>query len=107
MYKESIYVSLLHEGYSISNRKLLRDLLNFNSLALITYSLKNKTSSEKVRFSYALYGRKKINGLLHKIHGTEVGKGTILVPIDKLEVIRDLFKQWNVKHKEQRVVIFR
>ena len=106
IYKESVYVSLLHEGYSISNKKLLKDMLNFKSLILITYSLQDKKPSDKVRFSYALYGRKK-DGLLHKIHGIEVGRGAILIPTDKLELIRDLFKQWNIRQKEQRVIIFR
>jgi len=106
IYKEPLYASLLHEGYSIHNRKALREMLKFESFILLTYSLKDKKPSDKVRFSYALYGRKK-DGILHKIHGKEVGKGTVMVPIDKIEIIRELFRQWNVKCTEQRVVLFK
>ena len=59
-----------------------------------------------MRFSYALYGRKKGKGFLRKIGGKEVGKGSIFVPVAKQELASDFFKQWNVSFNEQRISIF-
>ena len=106
IYTQKVYVSLLHEGFSIKHNKFLNELIGFKSLMLITYNLTNKSSSDKVRFSYALYGRKKGEGLLKSLKGKEVGKGAILVPVDKQEIIREFFKQWDVHIKEERVVTF-
>jgi hypothetical protein len=106
LHKEKVYINLLHEGLSIKYMKSLSELLQCRSYILIIYSLKNKTASDKVRFSYALYGRKKGKGFLRKINGKEIGKGSIFVPIAKQELIRDFFKQWNVSFTEQRVSIF-
>ena len=106
LHKEPIYKSIIHEGFSIKNMQFIHDLFNFKSFLLITYNLKNKNSSNKVRFSYALYGRKKGEGVLKSLNGKELGKGVILVPIDKQSIINDFFKQWDVEHKEQRTFIF-
>lgn len=106
LYKEPVYKSILHEGFSIRNIQFLYDMLDFKSFLLITYNLKDKKASDKVRFSYALYGRKKGEGVLKSLNGKENGKGSILVPIGKEGIIRDFFTQWKVKFKEQRVSIF-
>lgn len=106
IYNEKVYLSLLHEGYSIRNMKFISNMLNFKPYLLITYNLKDKKSSDKVRFSYALYGRKKGEGLLKTLSGKELGKGSILVPIDKESLIKEFFKQWNVKIKSERMITF-
>lgn len=106
IHKEPVYKSILHEGFSIRNMQFLHDMLNFKALLLITYNLRDKKASDKVRFSYALYGRKKGEGILKSLNGKENGKGSILVPIGKQEIIKDFFAGWNVKFKEQRISIF-
>lgn len=106
LHKEPIYKSILHEGFSIKNMQFLQDMLNFKSSLLITYHLKDKKASDKVRFSYALYGRKKGEGVLKSLNGKEIGKGAILIPISKQSIIEEFFKQWNIKYKEQRVSVF-
>lgn len=67
--------------------------------------LSNKSASEKVRFSYALYGRKKGEGLLKSLKGPEVGKGAVLIPIIKQEEARTFFNQWDVEFKEKRIAV--
>lgn len=106
LHKEPVYKSILHEGFSIRTMQFLHDMLNFKSFLLITYNLKDKNASNKVRFSYALYGRKKGEGILKSLNGRGIGKGSILVPIRKQGIIKEFFEQWNVKYKEQRVSIF-
>ena len=106
LHNQDIYVSLLHEGFSIKNNQFLSELLGFKPFLLITYNLKNRKNSDKVRFSYALYGRKKGEGLLNNLNGKALGRGSILVPINKQEIVKEFFKQWGVEYKEQKISIF-
>lgn len=106
LHKENIYQSILHEGFSIRNMSYIRELIRFKSYSMFSYSLKNKKNSEKVRFSYALYGRRKSKGLLKDIKGEEVGKAAVLAPIEKQEILKDFFKKWDVKFEERKVFIF-
>ncbi len=106
MFDQKVYPLLLHEGFSIRCSEFIHKKLNLQPLVLITYQLEDKNASDKVRFSYALYGRNKGEGMLSKIKGKVVGKGSILIPIAHQETIKPFFKQWNVAYKEQRVFIF-
>lgn len=107
IYREKIYSTILHEGFSIKNGKFIAEMLGFVSYTLITYLLKDKTASEKVKFSYALYGREKGTGFLSSIGGEEIGKGAIIVPIQKEELAKEFFDQWKVSIKTQRIIIIR
>lgn len=106
IFREKVYASVIHEGFSIKEMKFIRDMMGFRSYMLFTYNLENKKPSDKVRFSYALYGRKKGEGLLKNLKGEIIGKSSILVPVEKQEVMRNFFKNWNIEYKEQRVSIF-
>src|SRR3989338_5511034 len=107
MFDQKVYPLLLHEGFSIRCSEFIHKKLNFQPLVLVTYRLAGKSLSDKVRFSYALYGRVRGGGLLGKIHGERVGKGSILIPIAQQETIRFFFKQCGINHKEQRLFLFR
>lgn len=104
-YKKPICFTLLHEGFSIKNNAFLNKMIKMKPGILIGYSLKNKNRSDKVRFSYALYGRKKGEGFLREIHGKEAGKGSIIIPIDKEEAAKNFFKQWEISTNKQRIFI--
>ncbi len=106
IFREKVYASVIHEGFSIKEMKLIRDMLNFKSYVLFTYKLEDKKPSEKVRLSYALYGRKKGEGLLKSLKGEVIGRSSILVPTEKQEIMRNFFKEWKVEYNEQRVSIF-
>lgn len=106
VFMEPVYTSIIHEGFSIKFMKFIRDMLNFKSYVLFTYNLEKKKQSEKVRFSYALYGRKKGEGLLAALKGKVIGKSSMLVPVEKQEAIKPFFREWGVTYKEQKVSIF-
>lgn len=105
MFDQKVYPLLLHEGFSIRSSEFIHKKLNIQPLVLITYLLENKKASDKVRFSYALYGRNKGEGFLKKIKGKVVGKGSILIPIGQQEAIRAFFTLWEIEYKEQRVFV--
>ena len=106
IHSKKIYSSLLYEGFSILHNESLTHLIGFKSALIFTYSLIGKTASEKVMFSYALYGRIKEKGLLGSLNGKELGKGAFFVPFDKEEEIKLFFKQWGVKYTTQRTLLF-
>lgn len=106
LFRENVFASVIHEGFSIREMKFIRDMLNFKSYMLFTYNLESKKPSDKVRFSYALYGRKKGEGLLKVLNGEVIGKSSMLVPTEKQEIMRDFLKGWKIDYKEQRVSIF-
>lgn len=99
------YRNIIHEGFSINHMKSVQSLLHFDSFLLLRYNLKNKTPSEKVMFSYALFGREKGKGVLGELKGMELGKGSIAVPVKKEVDILSFFKQWNVDIRKQRILL--
>jgi len=106
MLHSEVYRNIIHEGFSIRYMQPVKQILNFGSFLLVTYHLKNKKPSEKVMFSYALFGRKKGGGILNEMGGKGLGKGSILVPVDREDIILSFFNQWNVAFKRQRVLLF-
>jgi len=98
-----VYKNIIHEGFSIKNMNFVSKMIGFNPFLLITYNLRNKKPSEKVMFSYALFGRKKGEGLVKSLEGKELGKGSILIPIKNEAEIVSFFKQWNVEFNKQRI----
>jgi len=106
MFSNRAHRNIIHEGFSIKNMKSVSSILNFDSFLIMRYELRDKKASDKVRFSYALFGRKKGEGVLAELKGRELGKGSILIPIGKEAVITSFFKQWDVAFKKQRVILF-
>lgn len=104
-YKKPICFILLHEGFSIKNNAFISEMIKMKPGILISYSLQNKNKSDKVRFSYALYGRKKGEGFLRAINGKEAGKGSIIIPTEKEEAAKSFFKQWETNINEQRIFL--
>jgi len=104
LFKEKIFSSILHEGFSIKNNKYFSELTGFNAFSLFTFSLNNLSKIEKVKFSQALYGRKN-NGLLYEEKGKPLGKGSFIVPIQKQELFKEMLNKWKVKYKLNRTLI--
>jgi len=73
---------------------------------LITYNLKGKTSIDKVKFSQALYGRRKEKGVLKKLKGESLGKGAIVLPLKQREKINEFLIYWKILFKEKGVKIY-
>lgn len=106
MFSEPVYKSILHEGFSVRNGKRVSELMGVKPFVIFSYSLEGKTPSEKVRFSYALYGRQKGEGFAKEIGGEEMGRGVILIPVEKSDAVKEFFGTWSVKFRERRVWIF-
>ena len=101
---QPVLLSVLHEGFSVRHNKSIKELLGVTPYFLIAYSLAGKTPSQKVMFSYALYGRKKGEGMLAEIKGKVAGRGSILVPAESEARIAAFLKNKNVQFTEQRTL---
>jgi hypothetical protein len=78
---------------------------NLKESALFTYSTKDLTKTDKVKFHYSLKGRNGTPGLLEKVNGTHVGSAVILVPKEFEGHVEQFFAKWNIPFEKQSVII--
>ncbi len=67
---------------------------------LLKYDSSSFSSTELVKFYYALKGRGDSAGILKSTNSTQLSKGLVLVPNSKIKQIRQFFEFWNCKIEE-------
>lgn len=102
---DTLTKTLIIEGFSIRNNKDYCNVINFASKSLFIYNLKKFSSSKRVRFHYLLKGRYGRIGLLKETKGEFVGSATIMVPVDKEDVLKEVFDTWKVDYKISRILL--
>ena len=102
LFKDSLYLRLIQNGFSIKENKFIKNVLNVETLILITYDLKTLNHSKKTLFGYALKGRKDQKGFLDSLNGSVVGRNNVLIPINKLDELKEFLKTWQVKYFIQK-----
>ena len=95
--------SILVEGYSLLSDMALAEKIGFKGYALFTYNLQKLNHNEKTKFTYALSGRK-TEGLKGKVKAEHLGKGVVLVPINKSSIFESFLKEWKIKYKSKKVL---
>ena len=105
LFKETLWKTIIHEGISLLDNKKISKKFGFESFVLFWYNLIKLKASDKVRFSYAMFGRDGKGGVLKKLNGKSLGKGVLLVPVDKEDEIRDLFFEWGLPFERRRILI--
>lgn len=96
--------TLLNEGYSVTKNKSFSSIFGFESKSLFVYTLKKFTSSKRVQFHYMLRGRYGTKGMLKEMQGIILGTGTILVPTEKEDLLKEILDRWNVKYEIKRAL---
>lgn len=104
MFNEKLFLSILHEGFSVKDGKFLSDLLGVKSYSIFHFNLENLKKIDKVRFAQALYGRKK-DGLLYSEKGISLGNGSFMAPVEREEIFKELMKKWKVKFNYKRAFV--
>ncbi len=102
IFKNSFYLKVVQEGFSIKENKLISETLNIETLILVTYDLKTLNHSKKTLFGYALKGRKNQKGFLDSLNGNTVGRNNVLIPINRLGELKEFMQTWQVKYYTQR-----
>jgi len=102
LFKDNLYLRLIQNGFSIKENKFINKALNVETLLLLTYDLKTLDHSKKTLFGYALKGRKGQKGFLDSLNGSAVGRNNVLIPINKLDELKEFLKTWQVKYSIQK-----
>lgn len=74
-------------------------------LIIFTYNLSKLDNVTKVRFVYALKGRKEGKGLVRQLNGFFLVPGCFAVPALKSDEIEAALKQWKIPYKKEGVLI--
>lgn len=104
MFEESIFLAVMHEGFSVKHGKFVSELLKVSSYCIFSYNIEGLSKIDKVRFAQALYGRKK-DGLLYQEKGISLGAGSFMVDIRKEELFKEFLKKWKVKFSKKRAFV--
>ncbi len=104
MLHEGIFSTILHEGFSIREKKYLSELLGVKSYSIFYFNLEHLERIDKVRFAQALYGRKK-DGLLYSEKGISLGNGSFMAPVAREEIFKEMMKKWKVNYKHKRAFV--
>ena len=102
LFKDPFYVRLVQEGFSIKENRFISKILDVETLVLVTYDLKTLNHSKKTLFGYALKGRKGQKGFLDSLNGNAVGRNNVLIPINKLDELKEFLNTWQVKYFIQK-----
>ena len=83
-----LLTSVLRDGITLFRKDDfdLGKIVSFSPIALISYDLKDLEPVEKVKVLHKLYGRKgkrKYVGIVEKLGGFRVGRGSFIVPYNK------------------------
>ena len=101
---ESIFLTILHEGFSIRHGKKVSEMIKVKAYSLFSYKLENLSKVEKVRFAQALYGRNK-DGLIYAENGIILGQGSFMIYIEREEIFKELMKRWGIKYNYKRIFV--
>jgi len=72
---------------------------------IFTYSLRDKEPQIKIKFSHQLEGRDGRKGLLQRLGGRKLGRGSVMVPEEGYEKIKILFDRFKIKPYIMKVSI--
>lgn len=91
-----LFRTLLNEGVSLLDNKSLHEKLGYESGAIFSFNLTKLEKSKKVLFYYALYGKKKHEGLLKKLNGRLIGRSVVFIPVDFVDELKEFLERWGV-----------
>ena len=97
--------TILNQGYSIRKNKSFASVLGFKNKSLFAYTLKHFSSSKRVKFHYLLKGRYGAKGVLAEAEGEFLGTGTIIIPAEKEDFLKEIFDKWDVKYKINKILL--
>ena len=89
----TLFLSLVNEGYSVLKGKYLNELLGTKPKLLYAYDLIHLNQSQKTLFGKAL------RLTLVKTKGIRVSAGAVLIPLSQSSYFEDFLKAWEMKYK--------
>ena len=74
-------------------------------MVLFTYTTRNLSAKDKVRFYYALKGRDGKSGIVKSLHLEHPGRTVLLVPRKHDEELQQFFRHWNLPFTRRKVIV--
>lgn len=103
LFKKTLFKTLLLEGRTLDG-KAFSMKFGMRPEVVYWYDLKRLPPAGKVRFSQALFGRKKGEGVLAGCKGRVLGRGAVAVPVERDEEMKRFFMGWKVNFSRARGV---
>ncbi len=101
--KTSLWMTLMLEGFSVKGNRMLSGIFGYKAGVIFSYSLSKLENRSK--FSHALSGRGKSQGELGESGGEMLGKGVVLVPLEKSDSFREFLDYWKIDYRMRRVIM--
>lgn len=102
---EPLWLTLIAEGVSVLKDKPIAEILGLSGAMVFTYSLRSlATPSEKMKFCNAVRGR---GGLLKKMGAVALGRGCVMVPMERSEEFRSVLEQWKLDYSARQGLFVR
>lgn len=96
---------IIIEGHSLVNKKSLQKKLGFEAFEAFVLETKNLSNKKRVKFSYALNGRRGEKGFLDKVSGKRVSQKVLLIPIKNSELFKEFLEKQEIKFKSRYITI--
>ncbi len=96
---------VLIEGISLINGKPLSSKMGFSGFGLFSYKTAGLSNNNKVRFFYALNGRRGDNGFLKRTGAEKISNGVILVPIINTDLFSEFLRKWKMEFNIKKILI--
>lgn len=97
--------SLLSEGFSMRNKKLLAESFGYKSFVMFRYNLFGLSKSRRMQFYYILNGRGKEKGMLDKTNSYKISDKIIFSSVFSSEFIKDFFENFKIKYSFAPILI--
>lgn len=97
--------TLIKEGFSLKNNKLVAESYGFSSRIMFIYSLAEKSSSEKVKIVNKLRGKGKERGLIEENHGEWLSNNVFIIPIEKESLFERFFLNLKINFKKYNLLM--
>ena len=88
---------ILSDGYSIIHNKFLHQLYGYNTYYLFKYSLNGFSTSSRVKFHYALYGRGRNKGMIKRVGGIKFSQTIVLVPMKNADTFKEFLESIKIE----------
>ncbi len=103
LFGSELWKTLLHEGFSIKENKMLSETIGIEPFILYEYGLIGLIKTQKQSFAHALFGSGGRASFLKSISGRRIGKNAVAAPVQKSEELRAFLETWKIKYKASRI----
>ncbi|MEK6960043.1 MAG: nucleotidyltransferase domain-containing protein [Nanoarchaeota archaeon] len=106
LFQESYFArtGIFLEGISMLHSKPFAQRIGFEGWTIFTYSLADKTHTEKVKFNYILTGRN-TKGMIRRLDGEHMTPGAVRIPISRSIEFEELLKMHKVSYSKRRMLM--